>query len=185
MTDKELRPLIRRLLAHEHPGAVLVEELPLIREKRADLAIVNDALWGYEIKSEHDRLDRLPEQVSFYDAVFDYCHVIVASKFVDRVRSIVPGYWGIMQVIQEKTRSRIDPVRPSVRNTNTQASAVIRLLWKVEAVKILRAAGSDISITQPLSKVWTACEQIPRESLDLSVRTAVSQRKLLEGRERL
>lgn len=185
MTDRELRPIIRKQLAHEHPGAVLVEELSLIREKRSDIAIVNDALWGYEIKSEHDRLVRLPEQVQFYDAVFDYCHVIVASKFVDRVRMMVPAYWGISRVVTEIETARIELVRPSDRNTNTQVSAVVRLLWKVEAVRILRAAGCAISMAHPLSKVWTACEQIPRDFLNSSVRAAVSQRKLLEGHERL
>lgn len=178
MTDKELRPLIRAQLAQDHPGAVLVEELSLLREKRADLAVVNDALWGYEIKSERDKLDRLPEQVPFYNAVFDFCYIIAADKYVTRISRLVPRSWGIWRIT---SGNEIVFERDPKRNTRTTVLAQARLLWKPEAVQILVNAGIDASPDTALIRVWKLLEKVPREQLDRAVREAVKLRKIREG----
>src|SRR5438093_602201 len=82
---------------HASPNTLVVDELGLKHGKcRADIAVINGHLAGYEIKSDEDSLDRLEEQVEVYSAVFDRATVVVGTKHVGSIRSVVPRWWGIV-----------------------------------------------------------------------------------------
>ena len=178
MTDKQLRPLIRCQLAQEFRGSALIEELPLQRIKKADLAIVNDCLRGYEIKSDHDRLNRLPEQIPFYDAVFDFCSIIAAPRFVKKATSLAGPHWGIF-VIQPT--GEIQNLRPATQNPFVQVQAICQLLWKPEAIRLLRQYGNPLPAKSCVKKVWRELEHIPYESLSAYIRSTITGRKVTEG----
>lgn len=182
MTDKELRPLIRSQLAKQHAGSVVIDEMSLMREKRADLTIVNQSLWGYEIKSDHDNLDRLPEQVPFYDAVFDYCTVIAAPRFLDRITNVIGPHWGVASI---QASGQIKELRPPSKNAGIRLDAICQLLWKPEAVRLLRLHGNRIPAKSCVTKIWDALKEVPPDSLCQCIRESLISRKVLEGRVQL
>jgi len=73
MNDLEIRGSFHRKklrLQHAHVDTLVVDELGLNHgECRADIAVINGHLVGYEIKSNKDSLRRLEGQVNSYNAV--------------------------------------------------------------------------------------------------------------------
>ena len=70
---------------HASPNAMVIDELGLHHGScRADIAIVNGRMIGYEIKGETDTLKRLSDQVRAYNAVFDRAAIITTSKTASR-----------------------------------------------------------------------------------------------------
>ena len=97
MGDIDIRMAIVNQIRAADPTTAIFEELPLARgEGCADIAAVNGALWGYELKSSRDSTARLRGQVRNYDRIFDYCLVVTACNHLRNVRKIVPPYWGIL-----------------------------------------------------------------------------------------
>jgi len=72
-------------------NAVLINELPVANSsrtkfsRRVDIAVANGKLFGFEIKSEFDSLDRLEGQIELYGRRFDKVFVVCADKFTDKV----------------------------------------------------------------------------------------------------
>src|SRR5437899_2698377 len=98
MNDRLIRDSFHRQRLHrfhDAPDTLVLNELGLRHGKcRADIAVVNGRLIGYEIKSDEDSLKRLEEQVQIYSAVFDRASVITGTKHLDAVLSQLPKWWG-------------------------------------------------------------------------------------------
>jgi hypothetical protein len=61
--------------------AVVINEMVISNwSRRADIAVANGRLYGYEIKSDYDTLKRLDGQISTYTQHFDKTTVIVTQK---------------------------------------------------------------------------------------------------------
>src|SRR4051812_45593489 len=75
MRDYDIRQELRQRLRKEHEGdpeTLVIEELGLCQgQVRADIAVINGFMHGYEIKSERDTLERLPRQREVYEQCFD------------------------------------------------------------------------------------------------------------------
>ena len=88
MRDADVRRILRdRLQATQvvSDDARLVEELGLCKGSvRADIAVVNGILKGYEIKSEKDTIARLKTQASVYSQVFDTVTLVVAERHLKK-----------------------------------------------------------------------------------------------------
>jgi hypothetical protein len=68
-------------LHHANENTLVVDELGILNGKsRADIAVINGYLVGFEIKSDEDSLTRLNDQVEAYNAVFDRSTLIVGPK---------------------------------------------------------------------------------------------------------
>ena len=84
MLDAEIRGALQERLTRTHKRELVstrfVEELGVAGEARIDMAVLNGAFAGYEIKSERDTLRRLPGQVTAYSKVLDYCTLVVATR---------------------------------------------------------------------------------------------------------
>lgn len=82
-----------------HAGDVwtcVVDELPICQQRaRADVAVVNGELAGFEIKSDVDQLTRLPSQVEFYGRIFDRAALVTGPKHLALLRRRLPTWWGI------------------------------------------------------------------------------------------
>ena len=78
------RRILKQSLATRYGGdgdTILVEELGLCRGfVRADIAVVNGLMKGFEIKSERDTLQRLQKQVEAYSRIFDTATIVVAGR---------------------------------------------------------------------------------------------------------
>jgi hypothetical protein len=113
---------------------------------RIDLAVVNGHLWGYEIKSAADRLNRLPAQVNAYSEVFDYVGLVAADQHLDRAVLMVPDWWEIIRATSTNRGTRLVQVVRGRRNRSTQGGAIARLLWRDELASVLRQTGNDAGV---------------------------------------
>lgn len=179
---------IRQSLRHDHlkhyyedECARVVEELDVMAGDslaRVDISIINGQLLGFEIKSDRDNLDRLPNQVKVYSRVFDLVTIIAGPKHVCKLDSIVPEYFGIMVAERDLVKGMSLTIeRPARLNPEQDAYAVASLLWTNEAKSILQQYGF-----KGLSKLrsWELSRKIA-ESLTLAevsacVRAALKKR---------
>lgn len=143
-------PLIRiafhgSFLQREHitPNTLVVDELGLKHGTcRADIAVINGHLDGYEIKSNEDTLKRLKKQVDVYNAVFDHSSLVLEKSHLDEALKVVPTWWGIILANKDENgHVCFETVRKPIQNNIVDDCAVAQLLWKNEAQEILSNLG--------------------------------------------
>ncbi|MGG0033305.1 sce7726 family protein [Priestia megaterium] len=110
-------------------------------QSRIDVATINGILHGYEIKSESDTLVRLPSQMEDYNKVFDRMTIVVSLKYLDKVRAMIPSWWGIIVVRNKDGEAILKEIKKGRKNKNVNPYAVSQLLWKEEALQILENKG--------------------------------------------
>lgn len=145
--DSEIRQALHSsLLSEEHMCAetLVIDELGLSHGRnRIDVATINGHLHGYEIKSGKDDLHRLPSQLAEYSKSLQMLTVIAAPKHIPQLRDIVPSWAGII-VATKNTNDEISfHVEQNARvNKDADAFAIAHLLWRNEAIALLRELGS-------------------------------------------
>src|SRR5690606_32363510 len=111
---------------------------------RADVAVINGIMDCYEIKSDRDTLQRLPEQIRAYNAVFDKVTLVVGFSHIYEALEIIPDWWGVKIAKTNTTGDVIfSTIREPVPNTNKDKDAIARLLWREEALRILEDKKQD------------------------------------------
>jgi len=159
---------------------LIVEELGThFGASRVDIAVVNGALWGYEIKSAADRLTRLPTQVVAFSEVFDYVTVVAAKKHLARCLEIVPTWWGVIGAVEISSSVVLKEHRKPTRNTSVNPAAVASLLWKDELIAALttrRPDGRVRSASRPMLIEKLAAESTIAD-LGETVRNAIRARQ--------
>jgi hypothetical protein len=124
------------------PGALILHEFAVSGGAvRLDIAVVNGSLDGFEIKSASDTLQRLPVQADAYSRVLEFVTIVAAASHVERVLSMVPAWWTVSVAEESDGQVRIGPVRTGRRNADFDPVQVARLLWRDEALAVLRARG--------------------------------------------
>lgn len=151
MNDSHIRLALRRKLYSQYsedPATLIVDELSLNNgEVRADVAVINSLLRGYELKSDIDSLERLPHQVRGYNAVFDYVTLVVGYRHAYEAVKIIPEWWGLTLVeMTLKEHVRLIAARNARRNSKLDKMALARLLWREEAIAILDQSGMATGI---------------------------------------
>jgi hypothetical protein len=150
MNDTLMRESFHRQVLRRHhtsPNTLVLNELGLRHGTcRADIAIINGSLTGYEIKSDEDSLERLAEQIKTYSAVFDRAAVITGKKHKNAVLSRLPKWWGVIVCHRGRRGGvRFETWRIARRNAHVDPIAVAQLLWKAEAAGILKDLGEPSS----------------------------------------
>lgn len=171
MNDLEIRQSFhRKMLRRQHArnDTLVIDELGLQHGKcRADIAVVNGHLVGYEIKSNSDSLRRLEMQVESYGAVFDKAFIVVGDRHVHCIQNRIPEWWGVIVSSKgPKGAISFNMARRSRLNRNVDPVSVAGLLWRDEAVEILREKKlPSRSLRQPrtalyklLSELLNSCE---------------------------
>ena len=96
------------------------------------------ALPIYEIKSDRDTLERLPEQMNEFNDVFDKLTLVVGKRHLYAAINIVPDWWGIVVAkIDATNKIFFQTIREAGNNQNQVGVSIARLLWKEEALQIL------------------------------------------------
>jgi hypothetical protein len=136
----------------DRPDARCVPEMALsLGAARIDLAVVDDALFGYEVKGRRDTLDRLPRQAEAFGQVFERLTLVTTEGHLRRAAAIIPDWWGIDLV--DDREPTLTPVRPAGANPDLRPEALVRLLWRDEVVSLLRKAGHS-DTRQPRRMLW-------------------------------
>ena len=148
---------------HKATNALVVDELGLHHGScRADIAVVNGRLIGYEIKGETDTLKRLSEQVRAYNSVFDQATIITTVRHRERVIERIPCWWGVIICHSAPRRQiKFEVYRKPQMNERIETLSVARLLWKNEAAAMLERLGEPKSVLrQPREKLYERLAEI-------------------------
>lgn len=183
MRDLEIRRSLRQRLTRDFgndPTTLIVEELGICRGTvRADMAVVNGALKGFEIKSERDNLSRLPGQASAYNKVFDTVTIVVAGRHLLNVETMVPTWWGIYRA-DDTGRASPDLVRIRGERLNPEVDpfSLVQLLWRDEALQAVEVNGLAAGLrSKPRRYLWKAlAENIKLADLRELVRIQLKSR---------
>lgn len=141
MRDQTIRQAFHNTIlksAHEDADTFVVDELGLKNgEVRADIAVLNGKLIGYEIKTENDTLNRLPSQIEAYNDVFEKAFIIVSKNHLKKAIEKIPSWWGIY-LINENSENQYSFVyhRKGKINKKLNAYSLAQLLWKIEAIEV-------------------------------------------------
>ena len=123
----------------QHPAEIFEELGVRHGTARIDIAVVNGIMHGYEIKSDKDTLQRLPEQMKEYNDVFDKITLIVGKHHLFDAINTIPEWWGIT-VAKINTNEEVvfNTIREADNNPGQKGISVARLLWREEALQILK-----------------------------------------------
>jgi hypothetical protein len=156
---------------------LIVEEFGC-KTARADVAVINGFLHAYEIKSDSDSLDRLPSQIDAYQGVFEYVTLICGRRLLERARTTIPKWWGLQKAEFRDGSVLIHELRTAKPNPNQDPFAVARMLWKTEALAVLRRFGHrGVTSRCTADEVWNAvAAHVPIAELTNEVRQAIKAR---------
>jgi hypothetical protein len=145
LRDGDIRRPLHLWLERQHQGCPdtgIIHELRIPRPSaRADIAVVNGEMVGYEIKSDVDSLTRLPRQARAFNRVFDRAFVITTEKHVGRVETAVPSWWGIAVPSADDRGDRFKVLRQAGKNPAPSLEAALFILRKPELLSILDLHG--------------------------------------------
>jgi hypothetical protein len=184
MRDPEIRQRLRQRLEIEFgndPTALILDELGVCcGQVRADMAVVNGELKGFEIKSDRDTLLRLRSQVSDYCKVFDTVSIVVGTKHFGKARKMVPRWWGVLIAeVRPSLGLEIECFRQEKRNPNPDPMSIAQLIWRDEAFQLLKAHGIDSGLrNRPRRFLWRALvNNFPTDHLQMLVRNQLKARR--------
>ena len=183
MRDPEIRKELRRRLQDEYgndPSTLILDELGVCcGQIRADMAVVNKDLKGFEIKSDQDTLIRLESQTSTYCRVFDTVSIVVALKHFEKATKRVPSWWGILIAECTDFEPNIVVYREEKENPAPDPLAIAQLVWRDEAWEILKAHHLHFGLrARTRHYLWAALvNSFSLEHLRLLVRTKIKQRR--------
>lgn len=142
LRDNDIRQVLLSELYSRYSNEIetkIINEMGVLHgQSRVDVAVINGILHGYEIKSESDNLLRLPNQVKDYSKVFDRMTIVVQRNYLDQVREIIPKWWGIILVTKYKSEINLREIRKGRLNSALDPIALSHLLWREEALDILK-----------------------------------------------
>lgn len=179
--------VIDRLLGAGHVDAdsVLISEMTVANwTRRADIVLANGKLWAFEIKSEVDRLVRLPGQLAAFSAHFEKLVVVVAARFEERAKAMMPDGVGLW--VEEEPGQLKQRVAPKVLTLKMDASlslmtaAELRRFAACNGVKQIkdapRAALEEIARGFPVSDIANAARNAVKCRYRRSHQTFIEQR---------
>ncbi|MBK9142361.1 MAG: sce7726 family protein [Candidatus Melainabacteria bacterium] len=166
---------------HEHVvdlarQPLIVDELGVLEGSfRVDLALIDDELHGFEIKSASDNLNRLPSQQENYCRVFDRMTLVCDQRHVKEAMAIVPSWWGLICVSEDREgRAQLNEIWPSRRNWKVDPYSMCQLLWREEAFTVLKEHGMHLAFRAgSRKKMWRA---LARELELPQIRQAIKEK---------
>jgi hypothetical protein len=165
MKDSDIRGVFLFELSQKYkgdPNTMIIEELGLCQgEARVDIAVVNGSIQGYEIKSNQDTLKRLSGQATVYSRVLDSVTLIVGNNHLYEALKIIPKWWGVIEARKKKGSIGLHKLRTCGKNPDLDPEAIIQLIWKDEALGVLRKMGLDKGYVS--KSKWVVWERIMEE----------------------
>lgn len=150
-TDFEIRTAFHRKKLrrhHECPNTIVIDELGVAHgRRRVDIAVVNGRIHGFEIKSASDTLERLPSQIEHFSKCMERLSVITAPKHLNDVEKLAPEWCGIVEAYKgPRGAINFHTVRRATNNPTIEFVALAHLLWRSEALEILKGQNIEQKI---------------------------------------
>lgn len=188
LNDASIREAVHsKLLRRQHfdPETLVVEELGLEHgTSRVDVATINGLLQGYEIKSDADDLSRLSHQIEIYSKVFDKLTVITGNRLASNCETALPDWCGLVRCFAgPRGGKKFETIRPARRNSDVNSLTVAMLLWRNEAVEVLRQLDhSPKLLRKPRDILYSEiAHQLSHGEVRQVVTRALKQRKGWRG----
>lgn len=153
--EARVRKALRGMLvAAATDSPEIVDEFWVPRShERADLVVISSVIEAFEIKTDQDRLTRLPRQVAAYGRLFDQCTAVVAERHVREAMAMIPEWWGVL-VITTDGRVSFEAARSADANECVDAETLVRLLWRHEVSAALTGLGAPPEPGAARSSMW-------------------------------
>ena len=140
------------------PSSMVIDELGIMWGKnRVDIAVINDELHAYEIKSEKDTLKRLYKQAASYNDIFDKITIVVHEKHEKKLveyQSVMEN-WGVLVFENGNNNNDIKIIKNILpkKNINAKLFCILHLLWKQEVIDIIKNKDSGVRGLQNKTRV--------------------------------
>ncbi|WP_456683064.1 sce7726 family protein [Bradyrhizobium sp. USDA 3311] len=167
--------VIDRLLDGRHVDAnsVLISEMTVANwTRRADIVLANGKLWAFEIKSEVDRLSRLPGQLATFATHFEKLVVVVAARFEEQAKKLVPDGVGLW--VEEEPGQLKERIRPKVMPLKTDPA--LSLMTATDLRCFLACNGVKQIKDAPRAALEGIARDFPVTDLANAARDAVKRR---------
>ncbi|MBL8496001.1 MAG: sce7726 family protein [Rhodocyclaceae bacterium] len=138
--EHEIRAaLLARLRMEWHRDAMVLEEFRIERgSSRIDVAVIDEELVGYEIKSDKDSFARFSNQIHAYNRVFDRICLVCGPALEESARSVIPSWWGVIVAKRDTVGAvSLEIHRDAGVNLRQDAFSLASLLWREEALAAL------------------------------------------------
>lgn len=182
MRDSDVRYALHRDLLTEHSldmeSTRFVDELGLCGAVRVDVAVVNGALSGYELKSARDTIRRLPVQADYYSRVLDFATLVTAENHLQAADEVIPAWWGVLVAVPDGSGLTLEPTRPAEMNPKIDPYALAQLLWRDEVLVELSRRDLDRGYrSKPRTVLWQRLSnELPLDELRSVVRVQLKSR---------
>jgi hypothetical protein len=187
LRDSNIRAALRqRLLSHHasENNTVVLEELGLCRGRvRADVAVVNGLIHGYEIKSDRDDFRRLRTQIDIYSRVLDRATLVVGDRLLAEAIDSLPQWWGLLHARCSSGHVRFKTLRRARQNLDRDPRALVELLWLQDAMALLRERNASRGVCgKPRRVVWDrVCDSFEIEEIARAVRARLKARSTIQA----
>ena len=186
LLDKDIREPLFQFLEQTYHRIRIIEEKNMGRSRADILMVTEGALYGIEIKSDHDSYTRLSRQVDDYDRFFDYNFAAVGSSHAGHIEEHIPDYWGIITIDEVDGKPDFYILRRPQRNPRLDPSEKIRILWRPELAHIQEL--NDMPAYRNKSKLFVEqkiLERVPPDVLRVQLSDELFEREYTTIRERI
>lgn len=115
--DSDLRIWLLEHIARSYSGIehfIALEARYAASTRRADVLVISEHSHAYEIKSDVDRLDRLPKQLKDYRRTFDFLTVVTTSTHLGKIKKMLGGNDGLIVLSDQRMREIKAPKRNKI-----------------------------------------------------------------------
>jgi hypothetical protein len=177
MRDIDIRVALDSDLRRDHgheSNTIIRHEFGLQEgRRRIDVALLNGHLGGWEIKSDVDTLVRLAGQADVYGKVLDFVTIVTTARYVERATAMLPAWWGVIVAERLDDVVHLEQTRVPELNTDVDAMSLAQLLWRDEAIQLLRELGEGKGLSSKAR--WYAWDRLVQTLTLDELRTAVRQ----------
>lgn len=181
MNDSDIRKVLHSHLEKinkKYGDTIIVDELDLCSGlSRIDVAVINGLIHGYEIKSEVDTLNRLPNQIKYYNKSLEKVALAINPPHLEKVINNIPEWWGIIIVAGDE-KNTLKEFRKAEKNPSVESQSLLQLLWKDELFSITekytivsKRSATKKMLRETISQNLEVCE------VSYEVREALKSRK--------
>ncbi len=182
MNDADIRKELHTFLETENKkfrDTIIIDELDLCSGlSRVDIAVINGSIHGFEIKSEEDTLNRLPNQINYYNKSLEKVTLVTNPSHLNKIKEIIPDWWGLILADSDDDKLSINQLKKSETNLEIDAKSILELLWKDELIDL--ANNYDVPVKKSFSKSLlreAITEVVDTAKLTYEVRSTLKFRK--------
>ncbi|MGL5220719.1 MAG: sce7726 family protein [Plesiomonas shigelloides] len=184
MKDIDVRKAVHSKILKDHhkdPHTLIIDEFTMnLGASRADIAVINGIMHGYELKSQRDNLLRLPSQIEHYSSIMDKVTLVVSECHAESAINMIPDWWGVKIVTQGlRNGIHLKTIRTDRKNPNVNKLSLAMLLWKDELLLILEQLGKERGLkSKPRRVLWSIlADTLSINELRSTVRETLKARK--------